>query len=219
MLLVSNRLSLTPMMVVKRYNKCFGIYFVVSDILHRMYVRMAFVDNSLKPDEGPNLFLIEFRLMSKIFCVIFFWWFRVVASQPAQKKLGKIKNGVWKSKRKKNAEKQRELYVRERHFECVYALLLPIEAAYDLYILSVLAMGQRACIHIVRHRKLAFRRITLNCRHIRERSSISLIRVYSLHSHLICTDENTLRSFVCSINMAKLLRSAAWHSPHLFFSL
>lgn len=71
-LLVSNRLSLTPMMVVKRYNKCFGIYFVVSDILHRMYVRMAFVDNSLKPDEGPNLFLIEFRLMSKIFRVIFF---------------------------------------------------------------------------------------------------------------------------------------------------
>lgn len=71
-LLVSNRLSLTPMMVVKRYNKCFGIYFVVSDILHRMYVRMAFVVNSLKPDEGPNIFLIEFRLMSKIFRVIFF---------------------------------------------------------------------------------------------------------------------------------------------------
>lgn len=97
-------------------------------------VRMAFVVNSLKPDEGPNLFLIEFRLMSKIFRVIFFDDSEWLLVNRHKRNWGKSRMGYEKVNEKKTAEKQRVLYVRERHFECVYALLLPIEAAYDLYI-------------------------------------------------------------------------------------
>lgn len=146
MLLVSNRLSLTPMMVVKRYNKCFGIYFVVSDILHRMYVRMAFVVNSLKPDEGPNIFLIEFRLMSKIFRVIFFWWFRVVASQPAQKKFGKIKNGVWKSKWKKNCRKTKRIVCARKAFR-VCLCFAPTHRSSVRFIYSICFSYRTTCMY------------------------------------------------------------------------